>query len=163
MNQDLITVLTELLSVVLLIAVPYLAKVVAKYLDRIGQSIAQETGVKTVAQLMKEISESVKTAVESTNQTYVDSIKNSDNPFTKKAQEEAFKKSYQTAVMLLSKDAKRYIEVTFESIEFYLTARIEAEVQKQKLEKEKASAGKLLDPITIESTFTATDEVTVEE
>ena len=162
MNQELIVLLKEVLSVVLLLVVPFLAKVVAKYLDRIGESIAQETGVETVAQLMKEISESVKTAVECTNQTYVDSIKNSDDPFTKKAQEEAFKKSYQTAVMLLSEDAKKYIEVTFESMEFYLTAKIEAEVQKQKLKKEEASAGKL-DPILVETAVGITDEVTVEE
>lgn len=148
MSKEAISVMADILASALLIAVPFFANVVLGYIRRMTVSSETNSKVSSAAQLIKEITDSVQVAVEATNQTYVDAIKNSDNPFTKEEQEKAFRQAYDTAFCLLSLDAKKYIAETFGTIEYYLTALIESEVQRQKLKK--GSTFELSDAIMLE-------------
>jgi hypothetical protein len=77
------------------------------------------------------ISSTITDCVIATNQTYVNSLKES-NSFTKEAQEEAFNKTFSAVLAILSDDAKAYINEATGDINVYLTQLIEAEVNKNK-------------------------------
>ena len=62
-----------------------------------------------------------------TNQTYVESLKK-EGSFDKNAQKVAFEKTYNAVILILSEDAKEYLEESFSDLQEYITAKIEAEV-----------------------------------
>ena len=66
-----------------------------------------------------------------TNQTYVESLKK-EGSFDKNAQKVAFEKTYNAVILILSEDAKEYLEESFSDLQEYITAKIEAEVAQNK-------------------------------
>ena len=66
-----------------------------------------------------------------TNQTYVKSLKK-ENMFTKEAQQEAFKSTYDAIGKILSQEAQEYIIATYGDYETYITNKIEAEINAHK-------------------------------
>ena len=69
--------------------------------------------------------------VMATTQTYVEALKK-ENAFTKEAQEEAFKRTYDAIMATLNEEAKKYLTKIYGDLEIYLTNRIESEVKLQK-------------------------------
>lgn len=66
-----------------------------------------------------------------TNQTYVESLKKSGS-FDEAAQKEAFNRTMNAVMTILSDDAKEYITEATGDLNTYLTQLIEAEVNKRK-------------------------------
>lgn len=66
-----------------------------------------------------------------TNQTYVDSLK-AQGKFTPDAQKEAFNRTLNSVLSILSNDAKAYLTEAFGDLNVYLTALIEAQVNSNK-------------------------------
>ena len=66
-----------------------------------------------------------------TNQTYVESLKK-EGSFDKDAQKIAFEKTYNSVILILSEDAKEYLEESFSDLQKYITEKIEAEVAQNK-------------------------------
>lgn len=60
-----------------------------------------------------------------TNQTYVENLKNK-NAFDKEAQEEAFKMTYNAVMVILTDDAKEYLNNAVGDLQLYVTKLIEA-------------------------------------
>lgn len=60
-----------------------------------------------------------------TNQTYVENLKNK-NAFDKEAQEEAFKMTYEAVMVILTDDAKDYLNNAVGDLQLYVTKLIEA-------------------------------------
>ena len=77
------------------------------------------------------LSTTISDCVIATNQTYVESLKK-DKAFTAEAQAEAFNKTLNAVMDVLSEDAKKYITETFGDLETYLTTQIEAAVNTNK-------------------------------
>lgn len=75
--------------------------------------------------------ETVTKCVIATNQTYVNSLKDA-NAFDETAQKEAFDKTMNAVLAILSEDAKEYIIEATGDINVYLTQLIEAEVNKNR-------------------------------
>lgn len=73
----------------------------------------------------------VESVVKETSQTYVNSLKESGK-FDKEAQEIAFKKSYDTALKLLTKDTLEAIKLVYGDVSTWLTSKIEATVLENK-------------------------------
>ena len=73
----------------------------------------------------------VESVVKETSQTYVNSLKESGK-FDKEAQELAFKKSYDTALKLLTKDTLEAIKLVYGDVSTWLTSKIEATVLETK-------------------------------
>ena len=80
------------------------------------------------------LDETITKCVIATNQTYVDSLKN-QNAFTKEAQEEAFKKTYEAVMAILSKDAQEYLTNAVGDLNTYITNSIQAQVKINKIVK----------------------------
>ena len=66
-----------------------------------------------------------------TNQTYVENLKN-QNAFDKEAQEEAFKMTYDAVMVILTDDAKEYLNNAVGDLQLYVTKLIEAQVNMSK-------------------------------
>ena len=77
------------------------------------------------------LAETISDCVLATNQTYVEALKDK-NAFTPEAQEEAFKKTYEAVLAVLSDDAKTYLTNVYGDLTIYLQQKIEAEVNKNK-------------------------------
>ena len=73
----------------------------------------------------------VDVAVVSTTQTYVEALKKS-NQFTVENQKIAFQMSYDTAVSIMTQEAKDFIATAYGSLNGWLTAQIEAAVNSNK-------------------------------
>lgn len=69
--------------------------------------------------------------VVATNQTYVENLKNK-NAFDKEAQEEAFKMTYDAVMVILTDDAKEYLNNAVGDLQLYVTKLIEAQVNMSK-------------------------------
>lgn len=81
------------------------------------------------------LDETITKCVIATNQTYVDSLKD-QNAFTKEAQEEAFKKTYEAVMAILSKDAQEYLTNAVGDLNTYITNSIQAQVKINKIVKD---------------------------
>ena len=88
----------------------------------------------TQKRLLDEAMEAVTTAVIKTNQTYVDTLKN-NGAFSIENQKKAFDKSFQTAIEIMSQEAKNFISATYGYFDKWLSARIEATVNTVKVKK----------------------------
>lgn len=105
----------------------YVIKFIRSKEKEINNNIENETAEKYVSM----ISQTITDCVRATTQTYVDSLKASGN-FDAEAQKEAFKRSYEAILAVLSDDAKEYIVSLYGDLNTYLMARIESEVKLQK-------------------------------
>ena len=105
----------------------YIVKFINKKSESLQKSIDNELYKKYIALL----DETITKCVIATNQTYVDSLKD-QNAFTKEAQEEAFKKTYDAVMAILSKDAQEYLTNVVGDLNSYITNSIQAQVKLNK-------------------------------
>lgn len=108
-----------------------LTKYAIGYLQYATQQIIDSINNKKSEKYILMVSDTIAKCVTATNQTYVNSLKES-NEFNFEAQKTAFNKTYETVIILLSEDAKKYIIEAYGDLNQYLTACIEAEVNRQK-------------------------------
>lgn len=78
------------------------------------------------------IADTISACVLATNQTYVEALKK-ENAFTAEAQKEAFTLTYGAVMSILTEDAKVYLANLYGDVTTYITAKIEAEVNKSKV------------------------------
>ena len=67
-------------------------------------------------------------AVLTTTQTYVEALKK-EGIFNEEAQKQAFQKTYDAVMKMLTEEAKKYITASVGDLETYITNKIEAEVK----------------------------------
>ena len=73
------------------------------------------------------LTDTITECVQATNQTYVNTLKDK-NAFTAEAQKEAFKKSTESVMIILSQEAKEYLENIYGDLNAEIMTRIEAQV-----------------------------------
>ncbi|MCD8308868.1 MAG: hypothetical protein LUD19_03355 [Clostridia bacterium] len=127
LSQALLTILQAVIIAVIPVATTYLCQ----FLKSKQEEAESATNNTTVKALLAEAVDAVCTAVTSTNQTYVDTLKKSGT-FTLENQQEAFQKSYETAIAIMSQETKDFIASAYGSLSEWLTAQIEAQVKTQK-------------------------------
>ena len=80
---------------------------------------------------IKMLADTIKACVIATNQTYVDSLKDK-NAFDGEAQKEAFKKTSDAVMLILSQEAKDYLSTIYGDLNQYIVTQIEASVIENK-------------------------------
>lgn len=108
-----------------------LTKYLVDYLTAKRNEINSKTDNETAQKYANMIYQTVVDCVIATNQTYVDSLKKSGS-FDEAAQKEAFNRTMNAIMTILSDDAKEYITEATGDLNTYLTQLIEAEVNKRK-------------------------------
>lgn len=127
--QEIITTILEICIIPLL---GILTKMLVTYLQTKSKELASKTDNEIAEKYIKMLTETITSCVISTNQTYVESLKNKGE-FTAEAQKAAFKDTYENVLKILSEDCKDYLQEAFGDLETYITNRIEAEVKAQKI------------------------------
>ena len=106
------------------------------YINKKKQALLETSKSETEKKYIEKISKTITDCVIATNQTYVETLKK-ENAFTKEAQEEAFQKTITNVMSILNEDCIEYLESITSDITIYLRNKIEAEVNKNKIEKPK--------------------------
>ena len=105
---------------------------VVKYINIKSEELTNKAKNETSDKYIKMLAETITDCVIATNQTYVEALKKKD-AFTKEAQEEAFKKTYEAVMLVLTDDAKVYLTEVYGDLSAYIAMKIEAEVNLSKI------------------------------
>lgn len=95
------------------------------------KEIKQKTNNDVANKYLDMLDDTIANAVLATTQTYVDSLK-SAGKFDLDAQKEAFKKTYDAVMKVLTDEATTYIVTAVGDLETYVTNKIEAQVKVSK-------------------------------
>ena len=106
------------------------------YINKKKQALLENSKSEIEKKYIEKISKTITDCVIATNQTFVETLKK-ENAFTKEAQEEAFQKTITNIMSILNEDCIEYLESITSDIAVYLRNNIEAEVNKNKIEKPK--------------------------
>lgn len=123
--------ITQIVQVCLIPLLGILTKYLVDYLSAKRDELNAKNKNETAKKYTDMVYDTVVKCVIATNQTYVDALKK-EGAFTKENQEEAFYRTMNAVMSVLSDDAKQYIAETTGDLKTYLTQLIEAEVHVQK-------------------------------
>lgn len=126
-----IILLQEIFEVCLIPLLGLLTAKLIKFINTKSEEIVEATDNALIEKYVELANRVVCDCVRATNQTYTDTLK-AQGAFTKEAQKEAFKKSYDAILAILSDEAKASLSFAFGDLEIYLTQLIEAEVNRAK-------------------------------
>lgn len=124
-------IVIQIIQVCVIPLLGILTKYLVDYLTAKRNEINSKTDNETAQKYTNMIYQTVVDCVIATNQTYVDSLKKSGS-FNEAAQKEAFNRTMNAIMTILSDDAKEYITEATGDLNTYLTQLIEAEVNKRK-------------------------------
>ena len=127
--QQYITPIFEICIIPLL---GILTKMLVDFLKTKSQETKQKTDNVIAKKYIDTLTATITSCVIATNQTYVETLKKKGE-FTKEAQKEAFNKTYESVISILSTDCKIYLENAFGDLQTYITTQIEAIVQENKI------------------------------
>lgn len=108
---------------------------IVKFINKKSESLQKTTDNELYKKYIALLDETISKCVIATNQTYVDSLKN-QNAFDAAAQKEAFNRTYDAVMSILSIEAKTYLENAVGDLTTYVTKTIEAQVNVNKMPKE---------------------------
>lgn len=145
--------LKALLLAVVTAAVPVLTTYAVSFIRKAGENAEANTENVTVQGYIQEITNAISDAVEATNQTFVDALKDKGE-FTKEAWAEAAQKALDTCLASLRPATLEFMKRTYEDVNGYLKNRIEAEVRRQK----NAAPVALGQPVAITGFLESTNE-----
>lgn len=117
------------LCIVPLLAV--LTTYLVNYIKAKSDELVKDSDNELERKYMAMLADTITDCVLATNQTYVEALKN-QNAFTKEAQEEAFRQTFDAVMAVLNDDAKAYLTNVYGDLTVYLTKKIEAEVNRSK-------------------------------
>ena len=124
-------ILTTLVQVVVIPAIPILVTYLVKYLKAKAEQTTTKINNELIRTYIQEATDAVLQAVTYTAQTYVDSLKK-QGKFDEEAQKIAFNTAKNIALQLLTTEAKQMIEDLYGDLMLWLETKIEQTVKEQK-------------------------------
>ena len=128
-----IQIIEQIFEICVIPMLGILTKCVIDFLNTKRKEINAKTDSETAQKYNNMICVTVSNCVIATNQTFVNSLKESGT-FDEAAQKEAFEKTLNAVLAILSEDAKQYIAEMTSDVNTYLTQLIESEVNKNRKE-----------------------------
>ena len=129
--MDWLNLLNDIFRLCIVPLLAVLTTYLVNYIKAKSNELAEKSNNELEQKYMLMLAETIADCVLATNQTYVEALKN-QNAFDKNAQEEDFRKTYESVMAVLSEDAKAYLANAYGDLSIYLTQKIEAEVNKSK-------------------------------
>lgn len=130
--MDLQQYITPIFEICIIPLLGILTKMLVDFLKTKSQETKQKTNNVIAKKYIDTLTDTITSCVIATNQTYVETLKKKGE-FTKEAQKEAFTKTYESVISILSTDCKIYLENAFGDLQTYITTQIEAIVQENKI------------------------------
>lgn len=124
-------ILEQLFTIVLIPLLGALTVFICNLLNAKNKQIQAEVDNELCKKYADMLTATVKECVVATNQTYVESLKQKGE-FGIEAQKEAFHKTYEAVLAILSDEAKEYLTHAFGDLSIYITNKIEEEVVENK-------------------------------
>ena len=129
MNLNL---LQDILGVCIIPLLGVLTAYLVNYIKAKSLELTNKTDSEMADKYIQMLTQTITDCVIATNQTYVEALKKQE-AFTKEAQKEAFQKTYDAVMLVLTDDAKDYLAEAYGDLTAYITMKIEAEVNKSKI------------------------------
>lgn len=129
--MDWLELLYEILEVCIIPLLGILTAYAVKFIKIKGDEITKKTNNEMANKYIALLATTISDCVVATNQTYVEALKK-ENAFTKEAQEEAFRLTYEAVMNVLTDDAKHYLTAIYGDLTAAITTKIEAEVNLSK-------------------------------
>lgn len=126
--MDWIKLLQEIFYVCVIPLLGVLTTYLVQYLKAKGNQIADSTDNALASKYIKMLTETICTCVEATNQTYVEALKKA-GAFDEAAQKEAFNKTKEAVMNILSDEAKKYLTSIYGDLDQFIESMIEAQVK----------------------------------
>lgn len=126
--------ISTIFQVVILPLLTVLTGYVVKWVNAKAKELKATTDNVYTHKYIKMLQDTIIKTVIAVNQTYVDALKQQGS-FDKAAQEEAFKRVYETVLLSLNEEAYEYLNNIFGDLQIYITAQIEAAVKEHKMVK----------------------------
>ena len=130
--MDWITVLNEIFQVCIIPLLGLLTTYLIKYISAKSNQIMKDSDDALVQKYIDLLDDTIIDCVIATNQTYVEALKNK-NAFDLEAQKAAFDLTYKAVMNIINDDAKIYLSCVYGDLTAYITKKIEAEVNKNKI------------------------------
>jgi hypothetical protein len=129
--MDWLELLYEILEVCIIPLLGILTAYAVKFIKIKSEEITKKTNNEITNKYITLLTTTISDCVIATNQTYVEALKK-ENAFTKEAQEEAFRLTYEAVMNVLTDDAKYYLTAIYGDLTAAITTKIEAEVNLSK-------------------------------
>ena len=124
-------IVKDILYILITAAVPVLTTYLCKFLYTKWTEGQAKIENEKIATTLDSVVAMVLDVVSSVNQTFVDELKKKGE-FTEEAAKEAFNKSKEIALMMLSEDAAEIVATVYGDVDVYLDTLIEATVKQLK-------------------------------
>lgn len=114
--------------------VPLLAVItvfLVRWISVQAENLKKKTDNEIAQKYIDLLNYTITTCVTATNQTYVNALKDK-NAFTKEAQEEAFRRTFEAVQEILSDEARKYLDEVYKDLNEYIVNQIEATVNFEK-------------------------------
>lgn len=106
---------------------------VIKLVDKKSEEAKAKTDNETYKKYITMLTDTITDCVTATNQTYVDALK-AQGKFDAEAQKAAFEQTYKAVLTILSDEEKKYLTSVVGDLNIYITNKIEAVVNTNKIE-----------------------------
>lgn len=133
MELDWMKILQQVVEVCLIPLLGLLTSYIIMYIKAKNKQFKQQIDNDLYAKYMDMLETTIIDCVIATNQTYTEALKK-QNAFTVEAQKEAFAKTYNAVMAILSQDAVDYLTAFVGDLDLFIKQKIEAEVSENKKE-----------------------------
>lgn len=130
--MEWLPLLYQVLEVCIIPLLGLLTAYIVKYVNAKSAEMQAKVENDKADKYIAMLDDTICACVIATSQTYVEALKK-DNAFTKEAQLEAFDKTFNAVMKVLSEDAKKYLTEIYGDLTTYITNKIEAEVSLNKI------------------------------
>ena len=131
--NEILNNISPILSNVLILIITALSSYIVTYINKKKKALQLEMDNMLAIKYTDMIEKTIIDCVNATNQTYVEALKK-DNAFTKEAQAEAFNRTLNSVMKILSDDCLEYLTTITTDINAYIYNKIEAEVNYAKVD-----------------------------
>lgn len=129
--MDFQTLIPVIFQVCLIPLLAILTKYLVAWIQVKTKELTDTKDNEMFTKYMTLLSDTVINCVVTTNQTYVNTLKE-QGKFDAEAQKEAFSKTYEAVMRILTDDAKKYLSEVLGDLDLYINTLIESQVSFQK-------------------------------
>lgn len=129
--MDFQTLIPVIFQVCLIPLLAILTKYLVAWIQVKTKELTDTKDNEMFTKYMTLLSDTVINCVVTTNQTYVNTLKE-QGKFDAEAQKEAFNKTYEAVMRILTDDAKKYLSEVLGDLDLYINTMIESQVNFQK-------------------------------
>ena len=129
--MDFQTLIPVIFQVCLIPLLAILTKYLVAWIQVKTKELTDTKDNEMFTKYMTLLSDTVIDCVVATNQTYVNTLKE-QGKFDAEAQKEAFNKTYEAVMRILTDDAKKYLSEVLGDLDLYINTMIESQVNFQK-------------------------------